>query len=381
MLKRSVLFVFLLLILYVGNAFLNPFPTKKVPDGFRPKYGFSYSFEQGNWYGYDARKEFVWLVDNIRFDWVRLPFFWDQMTQLRQGSDGQAQQSQGSDGQDAWEFNKNFEDLKFGINEARKRNIKVIVVVGVKTPFYPEYHIPARLASKIKFGDTIGTGSPIARDILDVDSRVVAELSTFDNIAYWQVENEPFLANVNNWKIDHEFLGVETAVVRQADSKKRPIILTSEGALSLIGRWKSFFDLLKPNDIFGVNAYFSSQGTTLFAFSAFGHNIRVPWPKGFAWPVQSWYLLSPDYSDMKKTAAGHGLDTWVMEMQADPYVRTLDDAHKNDLYFKAVDIKRGDNFLRALRMDSVGFWGANYWLFRKSIGDNSWVNAVGELVN
>src|SRR3989344_4309824 len=84
MLKRAPLFIFFILLIIVLNAFLNPYPAKNVPEGFKPSYGVSYSFEQATWYGLDWRKSYVDLLNNFKFSWVRLPFFWDHpSTSLR----------------------------------------------------------------------------------------------------------------------------------------------------------------------------------------------------------------------------------------------------------------------------------------------------------
>ena len=71
--------LFLLIFLIIIIAFLKPFPQKNMIEGFRPQYGVSYSFEQAGWYGLDPKKSFGELLDNFKFSWVRLPFFWDQM--------------------------------------------------------------------------------------------------------------------------------------------------------------------------------------------------------------------------------------------------------------------------------------------------------------
>ncbi len=361
MFKRVGILIFLIVLVYVGNAFLNPFSFKKVPEGFKPSYGFTYSFEQSRWYGLDGRAQFTWLLDNIHFSWVRLPFFWDQMT----------------DASD----NLKIDDMKFAINEAKKHNVKVVVALGIKTPYYPEYHIPQKYLDKLKFGDTIFQNHPIAQNVLDIDVKLVKELAQYDNIIYWQVENEPLLANVNNWKIDPVFLSSEVEAVRKADIKRREVILTNEGSLSLSSRWNSLLDILKPGDALGVNTFFTIQGTNLFAFSAFGRDVKVPWPNGLAWPVQSWYLLSPNYESIKSKVEAKGANLWIMEMQAEPYIRVIEDARRNDLAFGAADIKKADNFVRVLRVKNVGLWGANYWLYRRSIGDSSWIEAAREVVN
>ena len=363
MLKRILILLFILLIFYVGNAFLDPFPIVNSPLGFRPNYGFSYSFEQANWYGYDPKKELLFLFENYKFSWVRLPFFWDQMTDK--------------------EGNLKIDDLSFAISEARKRNIKVIIALGAKTPYYPEYHLPEVERAKVRFGDTIDLYHPIARDILAVDEKLVKALSGFDNISYWQVENEPFLANVDNIKIGRDLLAQEVNVVRANDPLGRPIILNSVAPAAFNSSWKDLFKILKPGDVFGVNAYFKTQGVNLFAFSFLGKNIKVPWPKFLAWPVQSWYGLSADFSKLKKYTNSYGIDFWVLEAQSEPYIRTFDDAKKENYKyaFSVGDIDMANKFLESYHISDVGLWGANFWLFRNSIGDYSWTNKVREIVN
>ncbi len=352
-----------LLFFYVLNAFLNPFPTRSSPEGFSSKYGFSYSFSQAKWFGYDGRKEFVWLLDNYKFSWVRLTFFWDEM------ADDSG--------------NLKIDDLTFAIGEAKKRNVDVIIALGAKVPYYPEYHLPSSEWAKVKFGERIGLNSRLAPDLLAVDKKLVDALWVYDNISYWQVENEPFLANVNNMKIMPDLLAAEVAAVRAADPLKRPIILNSDGPSFFNSQWKNVFDILKPGDVFGISTYFKIQGTNLFAFSAFGKNIKVPWPKPLSWPVQSWYFLSPDLNYVKNYAQGRGFDFWVLETQAEPYIRVIEDAGKNngDYEFKPGDIQRVANYFNSFRVSNVGLWGANFWLYKKSVGDFSWTNEVKQVVN
>src|SRR3989344_7193040 len=204
MLIRAFLLIFFTAFVFIITAFLDPIPTRPTKTVNRPMYGISYSFEQAGWYGLDPRKDYVRMLEEFKFDWVRLPFFWNQMVN-RDGS-----------------FNKNFDDLKFAIDEAQKRNIKVIVAIGAKTPYFPEYHWPDEIESKVKFGEVIGADHEVADDILAIDEKVVQELSAFDNIIYWQVENEPLVGNVNKWKIDPSLVSKEVDVVRESDTKPRP---------------------------------------------------------------------------------------------------------------------------------------------------------------
>src|SRR3990167_7102932 len=206
MLIRAFLLIFFIIFVFISTAFLNPIPARKIKTDYRPLYGVSYSFEQAGWFGLDPRKDYVRMLEEFKFDWVRLSFFWNQMVDPTTD-----------------EFNKNFDDLKFAIGEAQKRNIKVIVAIGAKTPYFPEYHWPKEIESKVKFAEIIDADHEIADDILAIDEKVVSEFSAFDNIIFWQVENEPLVGNVNKWKIDPSLVAKEVDVVRQADFKKRPI--------------------------------------------------------------------------------------------------------------------------------------------------------------
>ncbi len=343
------------------NAFLFPFPKKNVPNGPKPLYGFSYSFENTAWFGLDPKKTLIELYDCCKFSWVRLPFYWDTMID----KNGELR----------------IEDLEFAITEAKKRNIKVVVTLGLKTPYYPEFHLPKHIQDQIKFGQIVDINHPVVQDLLKLDQKVVLELSRYDNIAYWQVENEPLLANINNIKINPNLIAAEVDLVRKTDPMKRPIILSHVGPSKFDNNWKMLLPILKPGDILGVNAYFKTQGVNLLAFGLFKHEFNIPWPNGFVWPVQSWYFLSPNFERLNKLLEERGNSLWVMELQADPYIRTLSDAKKNSFNFQADDIKKADIYIKKSRIKSIGFWGSSFWLYREKNGDSSWMRTVMEIVN
>ncbi|OGD86078.1 hypothetical protein A2696_02640 [Candidatus Curtissbacteria bacterium RIFCSPHIGHO2_01_FULL_41_13] len=374
MLGRIFFILFLVLAVYIFNAFLNPIPRRNMVEGFRPLYGVSYSFEQAGWYGLDPKKSYVDLLDNLKVDWVRLPFFWDQMTlPLRQSAD--------SEGQAEWTFNKNFEDLKWAVSEADRRNIKVIIALGAKTPYFPEYHWPKEIASKVRFGEQITSSHPVASDILEIDKKVVGELSSYDNIIYWQVENEPLIGNVNKWKIDSSLIAKEVEIVKQADFKKRPVILNHAAVGFYDKSWQKLLPILQPNDVFAVNTFFKTKGTDLVTAKIFGREIHILWPNHLVWPVHSWFFLSPNYQAIKQKVEDMGLKFWVLEMQSEPYIKKLDEANDPILTFSPQDIELGDKFLRSYKIESIGLWGASFWQYRQKNGDSSWTEAVQSLIN
>jgi len=359
--KRFLIVFLLVAVIFISNAFVNPIPHRKFDVNFRPLYGVSYSFEQAGWYELDPRKSYIKLVDQFKFDWIRLPFFWDQMTD-----------SQG---------NLKLDDLKFAIEEAGKRNIKVIIALGAKTPYFPEYHWPKNIASKVQFGETITKDHPVAKDILSIDEKVVKELATYDNIAYWQVENEPLVGNVNKWKIDKSLIAQEVETVRRSDSLKRPIILNHAATGFYDTSWKQLLPILKEGDIFAVNAFFKTKGTDLVSASILGREIHILWPDHLVWPVHSWWIFSSNLGSIKKEVEARKNHFWVLEVQSEPYIKKLKEANDPILSFNPSDIKEEDEFLRSYQIESIGFWGAHFWQYKAASSDYSWEETVKSIVN
>ena len=364
MVIRAFLLIFFIIFVFVITAFLNPIPVRKIKTDNKPLYGVSYSSEQAGWFGVDPRKDYVQMLDEFKFDWVRLPFFWNQMVDPTTD-----------------EFNKNFDDLKFAIEEAQKRNVGVIVAIGAKTPYFPEYHWPKNIERQIKFAEIIDADHEIADDILTIDEKVVQELSAFDNIIYWQVENEPLVGNVNKWKIDPSLVSKEVDVVRESDTKRRPIILNHAATGFYDTSWKKLLPSLKEGDVFAINAFFKTKGTDLVTAKILDREVHILWPDHFVWPVQSWFAFSPDFSKIKKEVEANGNDLWVLEMQSEPYIKKIEEAKDPVLSFKPEDILAGEKLLRSYQIKSVGFWGVHFWQYRENSGDTSWKDKVKGIVN
>jgi hypothetical protein len=329
-------------------------------NGKNVRYGFSYSFEQAGWYGIDPRQGFVALLERYDFAWARLPFFWDQVIDEN--------------------GNLNLDDLEWAIEEAGKRDVKVVVAVGLKTPYYPEFHIPDYIASQVKFGERITADHPVADDVVEIDKKVVRELSRHKNISHWQVENEPFLANINNMVIDESLIRAEAQAVRESDPLGRPLIFSNAARGAYDKKYLKLLEIAQPGDVLSVNAYFKTQGVDLFALGIFGKEIHVRWPKRFTWPVQSWLFLSPDYEGIRKTAGSKGVEVWVVEMQAEPYIRVIGNAYENRFAYGADDLAKAEEFVRSKRFENIGFWGVHFWQFKEKHGDISWVKAVEKII-
>ena len=361
MLIRSVLFLLIALLIIFANAFANPIPDKKQKNTYKPAYGVSYSFEQAGWYGLDPKNDFIKLLDEVKPDWVRIPFFWNLMT----NEDG----------------NLKIDDLKFAIEEAQKRNVKVVVALGAKTPYYPETHLPSKLKNQIKFGQRLTPDNPVADELLDIDRRLVEELSKYTNISHWQVENEPLLGDERGISVSVDLVKREVETIRKADLLRRPIIVNHPAGWYFDRQWLDLLSILEVGDVYSTNAYFKTKGTHLIAAKAAGTEVKIPWPDFLSWPVQSWPLLSPPYEAFKKKAEGKGVDFWIMEMQAEPYIREVADAGRENFSFSTEDIEKGNDFLKSYGIKSIGLWGVHFWQFRAKDGDYSWIKQIRDITS
>lgn len=301
------------------------------------------------------------MLDEFQFDWVRLPFYWDQMT----NENGELR----------------IENLKFAIEEAEKRNVKVIIALGAKTPYYPEYHWPEYIAAQVRFGEVITADHPVAKEILAIDKKVVEELSTYDDITYWQVENEPLIGNVNRLKIDPSLIKAEVELVRSTDPKNRPIILNHAATGFYDQSWKQLLPILRDGDVFAVNAFFKTKGIDLVTTNIFGRQIHILWPDHLVWPVHSWWFLSPNYDSIKKATLANGNQLWILEMQAEPYIKKLEEAQDPLLSYSSDDIAAANNFLKSHQIKNIGLWGVHFWQYRQQKGDSIWVETAESIVN
>src|SRR3989344_7371622 len=79
----------------------------------------------------------------------------------------------------------NFKELDFQMNEARKVNASVILAIGRRLPGWPECHEP-------EWANDL-TIEKKQEKIEQYIKTVIERYKNYENIKFWQVENEPFL--------------------------------------------------------------------------------------------------------------------------------------------------------------------------------------------
>lgn len=295
-------------------------------------YGVSFSQYYSDQLGLSWKDVFVSTLDELRVRKLRLAAYWPMIEPAR------------------GDFH--FADLDFQIDEARRRNASVILAVGRRLPRWPECHVPD-WAKGLPWVDQ-------KKEILSYLEEVVLRYRSYDNLKFWQIENEPFLsvfAKENCGSLDEAFLHEEITLVKQLDPE-RPVLITDSGNLGLwYGAWRS-------GEIFGTSVYLYLWNPTLGE-------------------VRSFYL--PSFYKIKKNlmALLYGpkpsllielsLEPWLLVPTISAPLATQIDRMSTDKFNEVVDFAKGTGFAEQY------LWGVEWWYFMKGKGHPEYVEKAKEI--
>ena len=247
----------------------------------------------------------------------------------------------------------NFSELDFQMNEARKRDASVIMAVGRRLPGWPECHEPDWLRnlavdnlSELN-SDRLSTAYSYKQErILKYIEAVVNRFKGYNNIKYWQVENEPFLAFFSRsacGELDKEFLQKEIDLVHQLDPA-RPVLLTSSG------EFDTWFQAYKRADVFGSSAY-----------------LYVWWKWG---PLR--YPITPAFFRIKQNLVDliYGKKPKILiELSTEPWLRQPIVGTPNEILLSRMGIDKFNemiDFASKTGFDTQYLWGAEWWYWMKT---------------
>lgn len=315
----ELIILILAFLILVFLFYIKDFKSKE-----KPIYGISFSQSYTQDLGLDWQKIYLAILDELKPKNLRLPAYWDKI------------ESQ------IGEYN--FSDLDWQLQEAQKRGISLILVIGRKLPRWPECHDPLWVRELTK--------EQGQEKVLILLKKIIERYKNLPNLSAWQIENEPLI----NWfgicpKADKEFLKREVALVKSLDG--RPIIITDSGELS------SWLKLANLPDILGITMY------------------RIVWDKYLGY--WSYFFLPPAFyhykADLIKIFYPSIKKVIVTELQMEPWppgVRITDVSLKEQ--YKSFNLKR---FKKNLKFSQrTGFsefylWGAEWWYWLKQQGDES----------
>ena len=254
----------------------------------------------------------------------------------------------------------NFSELDFQITEAQKNGASVILAVGRRLPGWPECHEPGWLnnqqSTPVPEQSTVrGTATNNQQEInkqkqeriLKYIETVINRYKNYDNIIYWQVENEPFLTGFSRsacGSLDKEFLDKEIAFVRELDPSRK-IVITDSGEF---GTW---FQAYSRADVFGTSLYLYVWPRSV------GFSLRYPITPAFFRIKQNLVRL---FSGVKPSFVIElSTDPWLLQPIIETPIEVQLDRMGLDKFNEMIDFSAKTGF------NGFYLWGAEWWYWLK----------------
>ncbi len=310
-------FCLLSLALFISGVAVTFFaiPEQPVQDTV---FGVTFSKRQAEGFGLDWQKTYLDILDGLGAKHIRLSAYWTEV-EPKKG-----------------EFN--FEVLDWQIEEAKKREAKILLAIGRKLPRWPECHVPAWAADLSREAQN--------QAVLEMLEEVIARYKNETAIWAWQVENEPLFPFGICPPQDEEFFQDETTFVRSLDSS-RPIVTTDSGEMSL---WLAAGS---QGDIFGTTMYKVVKGKGIGFFS-YDFLPSIFYRKKAAWLKR----LLPNIKDII-----------VVELQAEPWTAgipvSVETLERQFNRFGLERFQKHIQYAREVGYSQTYLWGVEWWAWLK----------------
>ncbi len=309
---RNIIIIFIACIVVI-YALLWLFSIKK----YSVEYGISFDKDHASYLGLDWKKTYLAVIDDLKPKYIRLSAKWDEIEKARGKFDAT--------------------ELDWQMNEAGKRGVKVALVVGQKTPRWPECHIP-------KWANQL-TDNKYQIAVKEYVKYVVEKYKNHPALDIWQVENEPFIDFKFGEceRFDERPVAQMVDLVRSLDNKHK-IMLTDSGEMG-IG-----FRASRLSDIFGTTVY-----------------RIVKTPGGYIWKY-NW--LPAGLYKLKARLWGKGYENfYISELQAEPW---FNGAHPNDISIAEQEktlsveqLQKNINYASRVGASRAYLWGVEWWYWMK----------------
>jgi len=318
----------------VASAFLVIFLVTVVRENVGRRtpigWGVTFSTKYARELGIEWREAYLAMLDELGVTRVRIPIHWDEV-----------EREPGS---------YRFEEIDWMLTEAAKRDVSVLLVVGRRTPRWPECHTPSWAAM-------LGLERQNER-VLELVRREVERFKSAPAVVGWQVENEPLLDVFGVCPPgDVALLGKERRIVKELDPG-RPVVITDSGELSL------WLPAGLYADVLGISMY------------------RVTWNR---WLGYFYYPITPAFYQRRASALFPIIKKVIItELQAEPWPsrnRAIPNVPLGELY-ETMNIPRlrsNIEFARRVGFSEVYLWGVEWWYWVRAKGDSSFWNEARAL--
>ncbi|MEA3273620.1 MAG: cellulase family glycosylhydrolase [Patescibacteria group bacterium] len=311
--KKIKLFTLVLILVFGSGLFL----MLRKPSNYTEdiKWGITYSKFFAEKAGLDWQKTYLAILDDLGSKKIRLPVYW-QFVEQKEGE-------------------YDFADLDWMMEEAEKRQVEIILVVGRKVPRWPECHIP-------DWARELDESEQQAK-ILKLIEVVVKRYRESDSLAVWQIENEPFLAFGECPALDVDFLDQEIKKTKSLDPK-HPILITDSGEMSI------WLRAAKRGDIFGTTMYRIIWNKHLKYF-------KYPLPPRFFWMKAN--LINLFYKDKPIIVCELQGEYWGPKQSYEtPLALEME-------HYPLEEFQQSLAYAKAVGFGEVYLWGVEWWYWLK----------------
>lgn len=298
--------------------------------------GVTFSARYASDIGLDWKQAYVAMLDDLKVKNIRIPIYWD-LVEKEKGT-------------------YLFDDLDWQLQEAAKRDAKVILVVGEKVPRWPECFVP----------EWVSTDDDVKKEaLLNFENVVINRYKdNHPEVISWQIENEPFLNFGICGTIPAAQVDAEIAQARKIDPSRK-IVVTDSGELSL------WLQAAQRADVFGTTMYREVYSSREFLGKPLGH-----------WR----YPIGPNFFKLKRLLIRIFADqknAMVIELQGEPWVQGWTTDAPLELQLESMNANiLADNvsFAKKTDMEKIYIWGVEWWYWlAEEKGDYSVWNKAREL--
>lgn len=315
------LVIIILAVTLIALAMIFNFSDKKLKAKETIRLGVSFSPTYAEDLDLDWKKTYKQILTNLKVKYLRIPTYWRDLEPKPN------------------EFR--FDSVDFMLEEAQKSKAKVLLVVGIKQPRWPECQ-PPNWAYRLSLQDR-------QEKTLQIIQKVIERYKDREEIWGWQVENEPlfhFGARCDPPNVT--FLQREVEFAKHLDPT-RPVVLTDTG------EWSLWIDTMKFSDVLGISLYRKTHN------QYFGY-VKIPFPK-------SYYTLKSDL--LRKYLAPKNQKTIVAELQTEPWALTPLSKTPFDeqiMRFSPQEFQDNVQFAKDAGFDEIYLWGVEWWFYMAKQG-------------
>ena len=293
--------------------------------------GVSFSQVQAGRFGSDWKDNYTSLMDELGFRHLRVAAYWDRIEPEPDKYD--------------------FSEIDYMIDEAKKRDAKLTLVVGQKAIRVPECYYPTWLDKN--------NSQEVETRVNKMIQAVAERYKDEPTIEAWQLENEFLLRSFGDCpsqNLTREALAKELSTLKSIDSS-RPVVLTQSD--------QTGFPILGPfGDIYGFSMY-------RYVWSPIGY-YRYPQSGIYNWwkaSLISWYASQK---------------TKVHELQAEPWGKV---GNENLDYETSIETMNPHQLLnnleyaRQTQIKRIDLWGSEWWYAARNMGHPEMWETIKKLPN